>query len=187
MYPGAAWPQDWQAILYGICGSKRAKAPVRVDLIQVRFKNILLPASRPHKEPSRVDQPIDQFQNVFQVTGKLIPCHTSHATPTLILTLNPWCTHREKFSWLAHKTALKEELDRLESLQIVTPVSEPTPWASSMVIVKTPNGNIGVCLDRKGLKQASRRNHYPTPTIDSWDVPKVWVRWTSKMDSGRLS
>lgn len=65
------------------------------------------------------------------------------------------------------KTALKEELDRLESLQILTPVSEPMPWVSSMIIVKKPNDNIGVCLDPKGLNQALSPNHYPTPTIDN--------------------
>lgn len=44
---------------------KEQRPPLRVDLIQVRFKNILLPASRPAKEPLRIKQPIDQFQNVF--------------------------------------------------------------------------------------------------------------------------
>ena len=56
----------------GICGSKRAKAPLRVDLIQVRFKNMLLPASGPDKEPLRIKQPIDQFQNASHTTSSLI-------------------------------------------------------------------------------------------------------------------
>ena len=54
---------------------------------------------------------------------------------------------------LALKTALEEELDRLESLQILTPVPEPMPWVSSMVIVKESNGNIIVCLDPKDLNK----------------------------------
>lgn len=133
-----------------------------MDLIQVRFKNILLPTSRPHKEPLRIDQPIYQFQNVFQGTGKLSEPYHLHINPNAKPVVHP--TRKVP---LPHKTALKEELDRLESLQIVTHVSEPTPWVSSMVIVKKPNGNIEVCLDPKGLNQASRRNHYPTPTTDS--------------------
>lgn len=44
---------------------KEQRPPLRADLIQVRFKNILLPASRPDKEPLRIKQPIDQFPNVF--------------------------------------------------------------------------------------------------------------------------
>ena len=65
---------------------------------------------------------------------------------------------------LALKTALKEELhvDRLGRLQILTPVSEPTHWVSSIFIVKKPNGNIRICLDPKDLNKVS---HYPIPTI----------------------
>lgn len=44
---------------------KEQRPPLRANLIQVRFKNILLPASRPDKEPLRIKQPIDQFPNVF--------------------------------------------------------------------------------------------------------------------------
>ena len=65
------------------------------------------------------------------------------------------------------KIALKEELNRLESLKILTPVSEPMPWVSSMIIVKKPNVNTGVCLDAKGLNQALSHNHYPKPKIDN--------------------
>ena len=92
---------------------------------------------------------------------------------------------------LALKTALKEELDRLESLQILTPVSEPTPWVSSMVIVKKPNGNIIVCLDLKDLNKVLKRSHYPMPTIDDilpeLSQAKVLSVFDVKMGFGTLS
>lgn len=106
---------------------------------------------------------------MFQGTGKLREPYHLHINPNAKPVVHP-----PRKVPLAHKTALKEEFDRLESLQIVTPVSGPTPWVSSMVIVKKANGNIGVCLDPKGLNQASRRNHFPTPTIDSRDVHQTF-------------
>ena len=37
------------------------------------------------------------------------------------------------------KTRVKEELDRLVNLQVITTVKEPTEWISSMICVKKPN------------------------------------------------
>ena len=80
----------------------------------------------------------DQFPYVFQGTGKLSEPYHLQIDPSAKPVVHP--TRKVP---LALKTALKEELDLLESLQILTPVSEPTPWVSNMVIVKKPNGNRG--------------------------------------------
>ena len=45
-------------------------------------------------------------------------------------------------------------------------VSEPTPWVSSMVIVKKKNGRVRICLDPKDLNKVVKRSHYPLPTIE---------------------
>ena len=49
---------------------------------------------------------------------------------------------------------------------ILAKVTEPTLWVSSLVIVKKPNGKIRVCLDPRDLNRASKRSHYPLPTIE---------------------
>ena len=58
----------------------------------------------------------------------------------------PPFVHPPKKISLALKGPLKEELYRLEALQILAPLSEPTHWVSIMIIIKKPNGSILVCL-----------------------------------------
>lgn len=60
---------------------------------------------------------------------------------------------------------LKQKLNELEEMGVLTKVKQPTPWISNMVAVKQPN-KLRVCLDPLELNKAIVRNHYPTPTID---------------------
>ena len=43
---------------------------------------------------------------------------------------------------IAIKEKLKEELDRLEGLNIITPVNVPTSWITATVITLKKNGNV---------------------------------------------
>jgi hypothetical protein len=67
---------------------------------------------------------------------------------------------------VAVKEKLRFELDRLSDLEIITPVQAPTELISATVVVMKPDGCIRLCIDRKPLSKALKRNHYPTPTID---------------------
>ena len=49
---------------------------------------------------------------------------------------------------------------------IITPVTDPTPWISSMVVISKKNGALRICLDPKELNKAIQREHYPLPTIE---------------------
>jgi len=48
---------------------------------------------------------------------------------------------------------------------ILKEVNEPTYWISSFVAVKKPN-KLRICIDRKDLNKALKRNHFPLKTID---------------------
>ena len=93
----------------------------------MQFENILSLLASPHKEPLTKEMLADQFPDVFQGTGKLSePCH---------LQIDPIAkpvVHPPRNVPLALKTALKEEFDRLESLQIVTQCQCPgcQVWSS---------------------------------------------------------
>ena len=67
---------------------------------------------------------------------------------------------------IAIKEKLKEEIDRLEGLNIITPVNVPTSWISATVVTLKKNGNVHLCVDTKPLNQALKCNHYPLPTIE---------------------
>ena len=67
---------------------------------------------------------------------------------------------------IASKEKLKEEIDRLEGLNIITPVNVATSWISATLVTLKKNGNVHLCVDTKPLNQALKRNHYPLPTIE---------------------
>jgi hypothetical protein len=52
---------------------------------------------------------------------------------------------------LIMKSPIKQELDRLEGLGIIKPVSVSTNWVSSMVAATKRNGTIRLCYDPKLL------------------------------------
>jgi hypothetical protein len=65
---------------------------------------------------------------------------------------------------VAIKERLRNELERLTKMDIIKPVSTPTPWVSSLVIVVKP-GKLRICIDQKHLNQNIKRSHYPLQTI----------------------
>jgi len=49
------------------------------------------------------------------------------------------------------------ELQRLEASGIIEPVTEPTPWVSTLLVVAKPDGRIRICIDPKPLNKALKR------------------------------
>ena len=67
---------------------------------------------------------------------------------------------------VALRDRLKETLEELIQQDILAPVTQPTEWISSMVIVPKKDGKLRICLDPKDLNRAIQREHYPLPTTD---------------------
>ena len=61
---------------------------------------------------------------------------------------------------------LKEELERMETNDIVTCVTTPTEWCLPTVVVLKPNGKIRICVDYKTLKHSVMREQFIMPTVD---------------------
>ena len=67
---------------------------------------------------------------------------------------------------VAIRDQLKDTLTQLTKQEIIQPVTEPTAWINSMVVVPKKNGSLRKCLDPKDLNKAIKRHHYPLPTIE---------------------
>lgn len=68
---------------------------------------------------------------------------------------------------VAMKDRVKAELDRMQDLGVITPVSEPTDWVSSMVATNKKDKNeIRICINPKDLNNALKRPHHPMRTVD---------------------
>ncbi|XP_062538919.1 uncharacterized protein K02A2.6-like [Armigeres subalbatus] len=74
------------------------------------------------------------------------------------------------------------ELDRLQSLGIITPV-DFSQWAAPIVVVKKPRGKVRICADYStGLNAALEPNHYPLPVPDDIFTKLNGCRYFSVID-----
>ena len=55
---------------------------------------------------------------------------------------------------IAMMDPLKRELQRMENLDVIEHVTEPSDWVNSLVVVEKPNGQLRICLDPKHLNRA---------------------------------
>ena len=105
---------------------------------------------------------IKKFPEVFsEGVGKLAGEHHIRIDATV----DP-IQHAPRRVPVALRAKVKETLENLEKQEIVTPVTKPTPWISSMVTVPKKNGKLRICLDPRDLNRAIQREHYPLPTIE---------------------
>ena len=49
------------------------------------------------------------------------------------------------------RTRVKEELHKMESMQAISKVEQPTPWCAGMVVVPKKTGTIRIFVDLKPL------------------------------------
>ena len=64
------------------------------------------------------------------------------------------------------RKVVKTELEMMVDKEIIAPVTESTPWVSSMVVAQKKDGRLRICLDPKHLNKVIMRSHYPLPTIE---------------------
>ena len=60
---------------------------------------------------------------------------------------------------------IKAKLHDMVMRDIITPVTEPTAWVSSMLVVVKPE-KLRICIDPRNLNGAICREHYQMPTIE---------------------
>ncbi len=68
---------------------------------------------------------------------------------------------------VAMQSKVQVELQRMTDLGVITPVSEPTSWVSSMVAThKKDSSDIRLCIDPRDLNKALKRPHHPMRTVE---------------------
>ena len=56
-----------------------------------------------------------------------------------------------------------KELNRMESIGVISKVNKPSALCASMVAVPKPNGSVRICVD---LRQNVMQETFPLPTVD---------------------
>ncbi|XP_062576025.1 uncharacterized protein K02A2.6-like [Saccostrea cucullata] len=122
---------------------------------------------------------LSQYSDVFHGIGLFAGECTFQVDPNVRPVVNP-----PRKVPVALRDKLKVELDRMESAQIITKVTEPTEWVNSLVVTTKPaSGKLRVCLDPMELNKAIMRPHYPMRTLDDI-LPQVsGAKYFSKLDA----
>ena len=61
---------------------------------------------------------------------------------------------------------VKQELQRMEGIGVISRVNDPTPWCAAMVVVPKPTGSVRICVDLKPLSENVMREVHPMPKVD---------------------
>jgi len=61
---------------------------------------------------------------------------------------------------------VRDEIDKMLELGVISPVTVPTEWCSGIVVVPKPNGGIRMCVDLTHLNTAVRREIHPMASVD---------------------
>ena len=90
------------------------------------------------------------------------------------------CTPR--FVPLPLREKVRQELDRMESLGVISRVDEPTMWCAGMVVVPKKNESIRICVDLKPLNESVLREVHPLPQVDETLAQLTGAKVFSKLD-----
>ena len=74
--------------------------------------------------------------------------------------------HAARKVTVAIREKIKAELERMEKLNVISKVDEPTTWVNSMVVVPKPNGAVRICLEPRHLNKAINKKHYKMITLE---------------------
>ncbi|XP_048759371.2 uncharacterized protein K02A2.6-like [Ostrea edulis] len=126
----------------------------KVNIASVNAKNVQTPKSEEYFR--------DKFSTVFNGLGK------SKWKYKINLKENskPYALSSPRKVPFAQRDKVKEELDRMQNLGVISKVDEPTEWCAPMVIAPKPNGQVRICVDLKKLNESVKRENHPLPSVD---------------------
>ena len=99
----------------------------------------------------------DRFEGIGRFTGKYHITLKPDVRPII---------HPPQKCPIAMRPHVQAELERLECLEVICKVDEPTDWVSSLAYAWKPNGRVQACLDAKELNNCIKRDHHRTPTVE---------------------
>ena len=101
---------------------------------------------------------LEKYPQLFDGLGKL---NTEYMYDIKINPdATPYSVHSpRRISLPLHKN-VKAELERLQSLGVIIPVTEPTPWCTPIVVVPKSSGDVRICVDLTKLNATVCRERY---------------------------
>ena len=105
---------------------------------------------------------LDRYSDVFEGLG----CITDASYHIKVDESAQPVVHPPRKVPVTLRPKIQQELKRMEKLDVIEKVEEPTDWVNSMVTIVKPNGSLRICIDPRDLNMAVKRDYYPMSTID---------------------
>ena len=78
---------------------------------------------------------------------------------------------------------VKEELERMEKMGVISKVSEPTDWCAGMVVVPKSNGKVRICVDLTKLNENVCHERHILPSVEQTLSQISGAKIFSKLDA----
>ena len=122
-----------------------------------------------HKQFPKVFQGLGNFGEEYEI--KLKP----DATPFSLFT--------PRRVPLPLRGKVMDELERMETMGVISKVDVPTPWCAGMVVAPKKSGAVRICVDLKPLNQSVLREVHPLPKVDDTLAQLAGAKLFSKLDT----
>ena len=124
-------------------------------------------------------EPTTEFPKLFTGLGKLEGEYTIQLDPGA----KPFALSTPRRVAVPLMGAVKQELERMETLGVISKIQEPTDWCSGMVVVPKSDGKVRICVDLTRLNQSVRRERHPLPAVDQVLAQLAGATVLSKLDA----
>ena len=130
-------------------------------------------------DSTRIEQEVETvYPNLFKGLGELEGEFSIKLKPGS----TPYAITTPRRVALPLMPKVKEELQRMETLGVISKVDIPTDWCAGMVVVPKPHGRIRICVDLTKLNANVLRETYPLPKIDNLLAQISESKFFTKLD-----
>ena len=106
--------------------------------------------------------PVERFPQVFQGLGRIQGEYTIQLREGAV----PFALTTPRRVAIPLMGSVKAELQRMESLGVISRVEAPTDWCAGMVVVPKANKRVRICVDLTKLNENVRRERHPLPAVE---------------------
>ena len=95
----------------------------------------------------------------------------------------PYALHTPRRVPITLRKKVEEELLRMQTTGIISPVDDPSPWCTGMVVVPKSSGSARICVDSTHLNQNVLREYHPLLNVDDTLAQLIGAKKFTKLDA----
>ena len=161
------------------CEYKGKRIPIEFQVVDQDVPSVLgLETSTKMNLVQRIDvlnsqttDVLEKYKDVFEGLG-----HITNVTHHISLQQGSKpVVHPPRRVPVTLRPKVRQELARMEKLNVIEKVHEATEWVNSMVVITKPNGKLRICIDPWDLNKVIKREYYPMRTIEEIATRKIFL------------